>query len=191
MWRTSRDLKLRTEASSRFEKGLDPATTVPALNRVAHLFEVMGAEGIRWHRRQLSVAGAADGDTDHPARIDRVWARDNQRSVRACLVPLGFGVISAADEIQVEVPSFRRDVTEEIDLAEEVVRIWGYNVVEPTLPGGAHAGGYSREYRFAERLRHVLTASGGFEALTFPFMSDADFDRLGSAVDEGGRPSGS
>lgn len=189
VWRTSRDLKLRTEASSRFEKGLDPATTVPALNRVAHLFEVMGAG--------KAFAGIVDNypSPERPtvirttaARIDRsLGAGITAEDVRACLVPLGFGVISAADEIQVEVPSFRRDVTEEIDLAEEVVRIWGYNVVEPTLPGGAHAGGYSREYRFAERLRHVLTASGGFEALTFPFMSDADFDRLGSAVDEGRR----
>ena len=152
VWRTSRDLKLRTEASSRFEKGLDPATTVPALNRVAHLFEVMGAG--------KAFAGIVDNypSPERPtvirttaARIDRsLGAGITAEDVRACLVPLGFGVISAADEIQVEVPSFRRDVTEEIDLAEEVVRIWGYNVVEPTLPGGAHAGGYSREYRFAE-----------------------------------------
>ena len=102
-------------------------------------------------------------------------------------MPLGFAVEEQASGRLEVSAQFQGDVTAEIDLAEEVVRMWGYNRVEATLPGGAQAGGYSPEYRFAERLRRVLTACGGYEALTFPFISETDFGRLSFSPDDGRR----
>lgn len=187
VWRTSRDLKLRTEASSRFEKGLDIESVTMALERSAALFEAAGtgrafAGAVDCRpagRERLQIVTTA-------ARIDRIiGAGIDAAEVTNCLVPLGFGVTtSPSGEITVDVPSFRGDVTAEIDLVEEVVRMWGYNSVKPTLPAGAQAGGYSQEYQFAERLRRVLIACGGYEALTFPFISDTDFARLRLAADD-------
>ncbi len=190
VWRTSRDLKLRTEASSRFEKGLDVEGVSAALDRTAALFDSTGTG--------KAFAGAVDCRpagrvplkiATTASRLDRVLgAGIGTVEVKSCLVPLGFAVEEqASGGLEVEVPSFRGDVTAEIDLAEEVVRMWGYNRVEATLPGGAQAGGYSPEYRFAERLRRVVTACGGYEALTFPFISETDFGRLSFSPDDGRR----
>ena len=191
VWRTSRTLKLRTEASSRFEKGLDPAMAAPALDRAASLLSQMGAgeacSGIvdvypspeapvvvettdRWIERRLGAGIGADG-------------------IRDCLTRLGFGVgvpgaQDGSTKMTVSVPSFRGDVREPIDLVEEVARIWGYNEVPATIPEGTVPGGYSEEYAFFELVKQALVGGGGTEALTFPFMSEADFDMMGFAPDD-------
>jgi len=191
VWRTSRSLKLRTEASSRFEKGLDPATAPPALDRAASLLAQMGAgeacSGVvdvypspevpvvikttdRWIERRLGAGIGADGIVD-------------------CLARLGFGVCTqaaqaGAQKMTVSVPSFRGDVREPVDLVEEVARIWGYNEAPAAIPEGTLPGGYSEEYAFHERVREALVGAGGSEALTFPFMSEADFDMMGFAPDD-------
>ena len=191
VWRTSRTLKLRTEASSRFEKGLDPVAAPPALDRAAGLLAQMGAgeacSGIvevypspqapavvettdRWIERRLGAGIGADRIAD-------------------CLARLGFGVRSqdaqdGATRIAVSVPSFRGDVRQPVDLVEEVARIWGYNEVPAAIPEGALSGGYSEEYAFGERVREALVGAGGSEALTFPFMSEADLDMMGFAPDD-------
>ncbi len=191
VWRTSRILKLRTEASSRFEKGLDPLAAPPALDRAASLLAQMGAgeacSGIidvypspqapaavettdRWIERRLGAGIGADRIAD-------------------CLTRLGFGVCTqdaqdGATRMTVSVPSFRGDVRQPIDLVEEVARIWGYNEVPAAIPEGTLSGGYSEEYAFCEQVRETLVGAGGSEALTFPFMSEADFDMMGFAPDD-------
>jgi phenylalanyl-tRNA synthetase beta chain len=89
-----------------------------------------------------------------------------------------------ATRIAVSVPSFRGDVRQPVDLVEEVARIWGYNEVPAAIPEGALSGGYSEEYAFGERVREALVGAGGSEALTFPFMSEADLDMMGFAPDD-------
>jgi phenylalanyl-tRNA synthetase beta chain len=191
VWRTSRTLKLRTEASSRFEKGLDPAMAPPALDRAASLLSQMGAgeacSGIvdaypspeapvvvettdRWIEHRLGSGIGADGIAD-------------------CLARLGFGVgvrasQDGATKMTVSIPSSRGDVREPIDLVEEVARIWGYNEVPATIPEGTLPGGYSEEYAFFEQVKQALAGAGGSEALTFPFVSEADFDVMGFAPED-------
>ncbi|OPZ51266.1 MAG: Phenylalanine--tRNA ligase beta subunit [Firmicutes bacterium ADurb.BinA052] len=194
VWRTSRTLKLRTEASSRFEKGLDPVAAPPALDRAAGLLAQMGAgeacSGIvevypspqapavvettdRWIERRLGAGIGADRIAD-------------------CLTRLGFGVCTqgvpdGATRMIVSVPSFRGDVRQPVDLVEEVARVWGYNEVPAAIPEGTLPGGYSDEYAFFERVREALVGAGGTEALTFPFMSEADLGMMGFAPDDSRR----
>lgn len=191
VWRTSRTLKLRTEASSRFEKGLDPAAVPPALDRAASLLSSMEAGE--------ACSGIVDvyPSPEAPRVIEttshwierRLGAGLGAREIGDCLARLGFGVDvhSGRDgtaKIAVSVPSFRGDVREPIDLVEEVVRIWGYNEVPATIPEGALSGGYSDEYTFCEQVREALTGAGGSEALTFPFMAESDFERMGLAPED-------
>lgn len=194
IWRTSRDIKLRSEASSRFEKGLDPATVPLALDRTATLLQAIGAgQALRGAIDAYPAPAGTVRIVTTPSRIDRtLGAGLGADEIRRCLVALGFGVnletgTPGHERISVDVPSFRGDVCEEIDLAEEVARIWGYNNVATKLPGGGSKGGYSREYAFAEQVRNVLNAAGATEAMTSPFMADADFDALGFPLDDGRR----
>ena len=191
VWRTSRTLKLRTEASSRFEKGLDPLGAPPALDRAASLLA------------QMEAGEACSGIIDvypspqAPAVVEttdrwierRLGAGIGAGCIADCLTRLGFGVCTrdaqdGATRITVSVPSFRGDVGEPIDLVEEVARIWGYNEVPAAIPEGTLPGGYSEEYAFFERVREALVGAGGSEALTFPFMSAADLDMMGFAPDD-------
>ena len=191
VWRTSRTLRLRTEASSRFEKGLDPASVPPALDRAASLLSRMGAGE--------ACSGIVDvyPSPEAPAVIEttdrwierRLGAGLGADEIADCLTRLGFrvdtqGTPDGSAKIAVTVPSFRGDVREPIDLVEEVARIWGYNEVPATIPQGTDSGGYSDEYAFCEQVRQALAGAGGSEALTFPFMSETDFDMLGLAPDD-------
>lgn len=191
VWRTSRSLKLRTEASSRFEKGLDPATVPPALDRAASLLSSMGAGE--------ALSGIVDvyPSPQEPRVIEttaqwierRLGAGLGADQIRDCLARLGLGVKLSGERddsvrITVSVPSFRGDLEEPIDLVEEVARMWGYNEIPAAMARGALSGGYSDEYAFRERVRQILTGAGGSEALTFPFMCEADFEMMGLAPDD-------
>ncbi len=189
VWRTSRSLKLRTEASSRYEKGLDPETVPLALDRAGHLLETIGAG--------VAASGIVDAypsaaavrviSTD-AARISRRLGVDvSSDDVADSLGRLGFSVRvesvankakSEGGSLVVEVPTFRGDVQEEIDLVEEVARMWGYDRIPTTFPAGAHVGGYTYEQKKAMQAKTILTGAGASEALTIPFMSVADLDML-------------
>ena len=134
--RTSQRLALRTEASARFEKSLDPALAEQALRRFARLLEDVRPDA------QLAGGPAAAGQAAAPVvrvplRVERTAALlgldvDRQEMVRS-LTALGFGVEDGGAELQVEVPSWRatKDVTTEVDLIEEVGRLAGYHRVVP------------------------------------------------------------
>lgn len=189
IWRTSRVLKLRSEASSRFEKGLDPETVPLALDRAGHLLEAIGAGIAGSGIVDVYPSVAAPGIiTTNAARISkRLGVGVSADDVADSLTRLGFSVSVGdgkskgeleADSLVVEVPTFRGDVEEEIDLVEEVARMWGYDKIPMTVPSGAHAGGYTYEQKRAMQARTLLAGAGASEALTVPFMSPGDFDML-------------
>ncbi|MCR4425655.1 MAG: phenylalanine--tRNA ligase subunit beta [Firmicutes bacterium] len=193
IWRTSRDLKLRTEASSRFEKGIDPEAVPLALDRSAHLLRAMGSGEVA-----SGIIDVYPGKTERTtisasiARINAHLGTSIGREIRDCLTRLGFEVEPGegpmeSGEFRVSVPSFRGDVREEADLAEEVARIWGFGNVPSTVPGGGMPGGRSASQELAARARDVLAAMGASECATFPFMSPHDLDRIGLPVDHPAR----
>jgi phenylalanyl-tRNA synthetase beta chain len=183
---TSRSLGLMSEASMRFERGVDPNGCVAAVDRAADLMA------------ELCNGAVAPGVVDeYPVpreplqlqlRVDKlnaVLGTDvGTEEITRILEGLGFGV-EGADELSVSVPTFRPDVTREIDLVEEVVRVWGMDRVEATLPGGRErVGRLSEDQLWHDRIGNTMRASGLNETMTYSFVDPGDLGRLGYELAE-------
>jgi phenylalanyl-tRNA synthetase beta chain len=171
--RTTRRLNIRTEASNRFEKGVDPQLA-PIANRAAArlLIELTGA---------TLAPGPIDvvGDLSEPAwivlrsgRVRAVTGMDvGIEESQAILGRLGFAVERSGDELRVQPPSWRAlDVTREIDVVEEVARIHGLEHVPATLPAGARTGGLSTSQLIRRRLHEALLGAGCSEVQTMSLV---------------------
>ncbi len=179
--RTAAALNMRTDASARFEKGLDPMMTYDAVNRACELVELLGCGEV--------VDGVLDvitADTNplvitlDPARINRILGTDIEESVmRDILTRLGFEL----DGAQITVPSWRRDISPVYyhnDVAEEVARIYGFNKIPSTLMDHASTtqGGYTKR-QLSERLMGEICRQAGFdEVITYSFFSPSNFDKI-------------
>ncbi|HEY3317322.1 MAG TPA: phenylalanine--tRNA ligase subunit beta [Coriobacteriia bacterium] len=180
--RTSRRLGLFSEASSRFEKGVDPNGCVAAADRAAALIaEIAGgqvAPGV------VDAYPAPRSPLELTLRVDRanaVLGTDlGPHEMADILGRLGLGVADAGDSLAVEVPTFRPDLTREIDLIEEVVRVHGMQDVASTLPAGpGRVGGLTRDQRLSEQVGEAMRAAGLDDTMTYSFADPADFGRLG------------
>ena len=170
-------LGMRTEASAKFEKGLDPMNTLPAVNRACELVELLGAgqvvDGvidILNHVPQPAVLKL------EPDKINALLGTDvpGDEMVRI-LKKLDFGV----EGDQVTVPSWRGDVRRMADLAEEVARFHGYNNIPSTLMRGQTTqGGWSPVQKVENRLGEVCRACGYTEVITYSFISPAAYDKI-------------
>lgn len=185
--RTSRRLGLRSEASLRFEKGVDIEGPVRAADRMALLMEKIGAG--------RAVPGVVDNYPAPPEPRTVVVRPEKIAAVLGVAVPqeealaglgrLGFGVRADGSRWVVSVPSFRPDVAIEEDIVEEVARLYGYDRIPPTLPCGATTPGVRPpEEAFVQRLRHLLCGLGLREVISYSFIHPASFDRLRLAPDD-------
>lgn len=185
---TSKKLGLRTEASSRFEKGLDPDNTIPALNRACAFVELLGAGEVCGDLIDINHAVPAE----RKIKLDPDWVnRFLGTSIPAkfmadALIKLHFKV----DGDLVTVPSYRRDVEQKADIAEEIARIYGYNKI-PTvhLGGAAIIGGLNDRQKFVRGVHSSLVASGFYEISTYSFISPKFYDRINVPKDSGLRHS--
>jgi phenylalanyl-tRNA synthetase beta chain len=178
--KTSRRLRLRSEASARFEKGCDPEVIDVAMRRFAQLLEPSGAR---------LVAGAIDRRGELPARspvrlrTDRVnailgtaIARDEARGL---LEPIGFQSDPVDGDLEVIVPPWRYDCAVEIDVIEEVARHYGYDRIGRTVPPSAHTGRLSVRQLDRRRLRRALMGLDLSEAMPMPFLAPGELERFG------------
>ena len=170
--RTSRTLGLRTDAAYRFERGADIDGLVDAGARAAQLMaELAGGRVARgmidaYPRKRRPVRVRL-----RMARIERVLGiAPPPAQARRILAALGLGVRARGRELEVVVPSFRRDLTMEDDLVEEVIRVWGYDRLPTTFSRGAIALARDSETGRQERLvRASLVAAGLTECVTYAF----------------------
>ena len=182
--RTSRALGLRTDAAYRFERGADIEGLVAANDRAAQLMaELAGgvvARGLLdvYRRRRKPVRVRL-----RLARVERVLGIAPPRAqARKILTGLGLPVRDRGGILDVEVPSFRRDLAMEDDLAEEIIRVWGYDKLPSTLPGGATV----RVARESDRLRQeglvrrALVGAGLLEAVTSSLSDPTRAGALGA-----------
>lgn len=185
---TSRKLGMRTEASGRFEKGLDRENTYGALERACELVNLLGAGEV--------VTGVVDvypGKKEQtvirlePERINRFLGIDVSADyMRGVLESLCFKV--EGDKIYV--PSYREDVLCMNDIAEEVVRIYGYNKIESTgISGNMTQGQRSPSQSFEAGLHRLLCGLGLDEINTFSFISPKYYDKIGLPKDSAKRKS--
>ena len=173
-------LGMRTEASAKFEKGLDPMNTLPAVNRACELVELLGAgqvlDGV------IDILNYVPQPTRlkvEPDKINALLGTDVSENVMyTILQKLGFTTTKERGVIQV--PSWRGDVKEMADLAEEVARFYGYNNIPTTLMRGQTTlGGYSPEQRLEQRLGAVCRSCGYDEIITYSFISPTWYDKIG------------
>lgn len=171
--RTARRHKLSSEASKRFERGVDPQIQAAAAARAVDLLvELAGAsvdEGV-------TDTGAAFEPTviDLPAAYTagRIGIDYSQQQIVGALEQIGATVETGAEGYRVTVPSWRPDLTDKEDLTEEVARLVGYDLIPSTLPVAPPGRGYTLEQTLRRRALNALAASGMTEVFAYPFVSD-------------------
>jgi len=180
--KTSRQLGLMSEASMRFERGVDPNLAARASDRAATLIAELGggtvAPGI------VDVYPEPAEPLTLPLRLDRMNALLGTAlgAEETCeiLTALGCTLSPTHDGFTCAVPTYRQDLLREVDLFEEVVRVWGMERVESTLPGGRYrVGGLTPYQQLRDRIACSLRAVGLNEHIGLAFADPADGDRLG------------
>lgn len=168
--KTAQKLGLRTEASSRYEKGLDPNNVIAAVNRACELVELLGAGEVTDGIIDVDNSGKQPRKIElRPDKINAFLGTDIPREFMVkTLTNLGFVI----EGDWITVPTFRPDVIGEADIAEEIVRIYGYNKITSTLLRGETTHGIkTRTQRIEEQVHALLTAQGLYETETFSFTS--------------------
>ena len=170
-------LGMRTEASAKFEKGLDPMNTLPAVQRACELVELLGAgEVVDGIIDILNYVPHPTVLTLEPEKINALLGTDVSADE---MVRILRSVDFKVDGDQVTVPSYRADVLRMADLAEEVARFYGYNNIPVTLMRGQTTlGGYSPEQQLERRLGELCRAFGHDEIITYSFISPTYYDKI-------------
>ncbi|MGP3949095.1 phenylalanine--tRNA ligase subunit beta [Streptomyces sp. 7N604] len=177
--RTSRRHKLSSEASRRFERGVDPEAASAAAQRTVDLLVLLaGGTAEAGVTEVVTPAGPRTVGirADHPDRVAGV-AYGRETVVRR-LQQVGCDVYGQ-DELIVTVPSWRPDLRDPNDLAEEVIRLEGYENLPSTLPRPPAGRGLTERQRLHRRAGRALAGAGYVEALNYPFISEGVFDQLG------------
>ncbi|MEV0966430.1 phenylalanine--tRNA ligase subunit beta [Streptomyces sp. NPDC049910] len=182
--RTARRHRLSSEASRRFERGVDPQAAAAAAQRTVDLL-VLLAGGTAEAGVTEVVAPSAPRTiamrADHPDRVAGV-AYGRETVVRR-LQEVGCDV-HGQDELVVTVPSWRPDLHAPNDLAEEVIRLEGYENLPSTLPTPPSGRGLTRRRRLHRRVGRALAGAGYVEALNYPFIGGAVLDQFGLDADD-------
>ncbi|MFP7760117.1 phenylalanine--tRNA ligase subunit beta [Marisediminicola sp. LYQ85] len=186
--RTARRHKLPSEASRRFERGVDPAVAVPAAARVVDLLESL-AGGTADTLGSVHFEHAVPAPVDLPAGFvsGLIGVDYTDDEIVSSLTEIG-AVVETGDgdsgspSLTVTPPSWRPDLTGKADLAEEVARIVGYDRIPAVLPTAPPGRGLTRDQRLRRAVAHELAAGGATEVLAYPFVSRSRIDTFTNPV---------
>ncbi len=176
---SAKKIGLRTDASSKFEKGLDPNNAMEAMNRACQLIEELGAGTV--------VGGAVDVYTKkkegrripfEPEKYNKLLGTEMERAfMLSCFEKIGLSYDGDTNEILV--PSWRQDLECDADLAEEAARFYGYDKIPTTLPSGeATTGKLSFKLRVENIAKETAEFCGFSQAMCYSFESPKVFDKL-------------
>ncbi|MGH3329010.1 MAG: phenylalanine--tRNA ligase subunit beta, partial [Streptomycetales bacterium] len=177
--RMSRRHRLSSQASRRFERGVDPELPPRAAARAAALLAELGG-GIAAGCSEVDLPRTPTVATmaaDHPSRVAGTGYGPEVTPRR--LSQIGCAVAADGDLLTVTPPTWRPDLTDPSDLAEEVIRLEGYEKLPSRLPAARAGRGYPPGQRLRRRVGQVLAASGHVEALSYPFVGERALDDLG------------
>ena len=186
--RTAKRTGIATDASHRFERGVDPEGTVYALKRALCLMadlceatlaqDVIDAYPVPFEPVKIQLSSQALNV--------RLGTRFPDEEIARILEAVEFGVtVTGPGEMEVQVPSFRVDVTRPEDLSEEVARLWGYNKIETSYPVVRAQGKPVAPQVLARKaIRKFLNGFGFYEAINYNFISGESCDRLNLAQDD-------
>lgn len=174
---TALALGMRTEASGKFEKNIDPLLTLPAVDRACELVELLGAGEV--------MDGVIDvlNDIPEPRTIelepDRINALLGTDISEADMVEYLRRLEIPVEGNEIRVPSWRPDLVGMADIAEEVGRLFGYNnILTTTFRGAATEGGYTEAMKLENRAGSLCRSLGYSEILTYSFVSPSIFDQI-------------
>ena len=183
--RTSKRLGLRTEASARFERGCDPEGVELAAERVCALVAAAGGGTVHPGTITVGAAPARPRLTLRTARVNTLLGTElSDADVAGYLSPLGFAVDGGEGRAEVAVPGFRPDVTQEVDLVEEVARHHGYGRIRRTVPLTSQVGSLTAYQRERRLVRQVMVGAGLTEVWTPTLLPAGEQAELGVAGDE-------
>ncbi len=176
---SAKKIGLRTDASGKFEKGLDPNNAEAAINRACQLVEELGAGEV--------VGGIIDIYTNKktekripfdPVGVNALLGTDiDERTMLGYFQKLGLGFDEKTREVIA--PTFRQDLERPCDIAEEVARFYGYDNIPTTLPsGGAAMGGLPYKLRVEQVARDTAEFCGFSQSMTYSFESPKVYDKL-------------
>ncbi|MEZ5169742.1 MAG: phenylalanine--tRNA ligase subunit beta [Acidimicrobiia bacterium] len=183
--RTSHRLGLRSEASARFERGVDPDGVLRGSDRAAELLaEVAGAHPVPDPVDHYPVPAERPRIRVRAPRVsDLLGIERSAGEIATLLEPLGISADVSGDDptdLDVRPPTFRPDLGREIDIIEEVARRIGYNAIERTTPvSPGHAGGLSPDQRDRRLVADALAGAGCDEAVTLSFLAPSDLEAAG------------
>ena len=180
---SAKKIGLRTEASGRYEKGLDPHNTLDAINRACELINILGAGDV--------IDGVVDVYSKlpeknvikfRPEKINAFLGTDiDEKFMTDTLKMLDFEI----DGDNIYVPTYRADVEAEPDVAEEIARIYGYNNIPTTLLSGeATLGGKNEKQKAEDLVRNTLCSQGLSEIITYSFISPKMYNKLNIEMDD-------
>ncbi len=174
---TAKKLGMRTESSGRFEKNLDSRMCMEAVNRACQLVEMLGAGEV--------IGGYIDidneGDEPYTVEFCPEWTNKflgidlPEEKMVEILEKIGYKVENGV----ITVPSFRSgDTRHKADIAEEIARFYGYDVIPNTAVQGASQGALTLRQQFEKKLSRLLMANGCYEVETYSFISPKYYDKI-------------
>ncbi|MDE6598939.1 MAG: phenylalanine--tRNA ligase subunit beta, partial [Oscillospiraceae bacterium] len=173
---TAKALGMRTDASARFEKGIDPQNAYPALMRAFELVEMLGCGEV--------VKNIIDADytdkTPKGVEFDPEWINNflgtdiPEDVMKNCLERLDFRIENG----MAYAPSVRIDIERKCDIAEEVARIYGYNNIPNTIIRGVADARLTEKQKLERKIANAMTALGAYEITTYSFISPKYFDKI-------------
>ncbi len=177
--RTSRRHRLSSEASRRFERGVDPAATYAAAQRVAQLLVELAGGTLSADETVRGVVPALASTTIADTLPGAILGADvDHGTVVRLLRSIGAAVDDDHAQLTITPPTWRPDLTAPYDYVEEVGRLIGLDTIEPVIPRAPVGRGLSRNQRARRAISAALATSGFVEVLSFPFLSIDELDRL-------------
>ncbi|MBO4824068.1 MAG: phenylalanine--tRNA ligase subunit beta, partial [Lachnospiraceae bacterium] len=181
--KSSKALGQVSDSSARFSKGVDEYTTVMAMKRALHLVEELGCGKVSSTGFDVNT-----GNSIEPFKLQASVAKVNgvlgikvpdADIVRIC-TNLDFKPELNGDDLTLHVPAYREDMATYQDVAEEVIRMYGYDHIVPTFIPTAQvtSGGYNLRQKTELKIKNALCAQGAFEGVHYSFFSPSDLDML-------------
>jgi phenylalanyl-tRNA synthetase beta chain len=183
--RTSRRHKLSSEASRRFERGVDPEASYAGAHRVAELLAAHAGGTLLVDETVRGAVAARPSTTIADVLPTQILGTHvDHVSVVRLLQAIGATVADGGDTLTVTPPSWRPDLNDPYDYVEEVGRQIGFDTIEPVVPTAPVGRGLSRDQRARRAINLALAARGFVEILTFPFASTTDLDLMRVPADD-------
>lgn len=177
---TSKKLSLRTDASGKFEKDLDPNLCEIAINRACHLVEQIGAGTIVKDVIDVYKSPISENKIEvSPKWVNDFLGMNIKTSEMKEILERLFMKVSGEDIFNITVPSFRQDIKIKEDIAEEIVRIYGYDKIpSANIKGETTEVSWTKEQKLTSLVKSLMTSQGFYEALTYPFISPKVFNNI-------------